>query len=142
MRNAFTLVELVVVVLILGILAAVAAPGLLSYSDTAVDNGLRQTLTTVRDAIDKYRAETGDWPGQDLLDTTLKADLAPYLRGAFPSSPVGAKNSGVLIVALSVPLTADIVPLHGWKYSSATGEFIVNDSSPLASDPGTNYDEL
>ena len=68
-RKGFTLVELVVVVMILGILAAVAAPKLLGTSGTATDNGLRQTLSVVRDAIERYAAENGgDFPGTDEAD--------------------------------------------------------------------------
>ena len=58
-RNGFTLIELVVVIMILGILAAVAAPKLLNTSATAIDNGLKQTLAVVRDAIELFVAENG-----------------------------------------------------------------------------------
>ena len=126
-RQGFTLVELVVVVMILGILAAVAAPKLLGTSGTATDNGLRQTVSVVRDAIERYAAENGgDFPGTD--EATFKAAIAPYLRGAFPTCPVGAnKNSGVDVTNSAVtPLAVNAGAATGWRYSYATGEFIVN----------------
>ena len=68
-HKGFTLIEFVVVVMILGILAAVAAPKLLNTSSTASDNGLKETLGVVRDAIERYAAEHGgQLPG--LLDNT------------------------------------------------------------------------
>ena len=56
-RAAFTLVELVVEIMLLGILAGVAAPKLLNTSRQATENGLRQTLAVVRDAIELYAAQ-------------------------------------------------------------------------------------
>ena len=53
-KAGFTLVELVVVILILGILAGVAAPKMFQTSATATDNGLRQSLAVIRDAIELH----------------------------------------------------------------------------------------
>jgi general secretion pathway protein G len=133
-RQGFTLVELVVVVMILGILAAVAAPKLLGTSGTATDNGLRQTLSVVRDAIERYAAENG---GEFPPGTNLGTELQEYLRGPFPTCPVGAKTATVSTVA-GATLTPD--ESTGWMYSSNTGEFIVNSTDPDNTTPtAVNY---
>jgi len=126
-RKGFTLVELVVVVMILGILAAVAAPRLLGTSGTATDNGLRQTLSVVRDAIERYAAShNGDFPGTD--ETTFKTEIAPLLRGAFPTCPVGNATDGVdVTTTTTVPLPVNpSATTKGWRYNLENGEFIVN----------------
>ncbi len=138
-RNGFTLVELVVVILILGILAAVAAPKLFNTSATATDNGLKQTLSVVRDAIELYAAQNGgQLPGQS---SNLPKDLEPFLRSGFPTCPVGKKDSTVAYTT-GTAITADASPTASWKYSTDSGEFVVNDSSATASDPAVTYDAL
>src|SRR5687767_10337406 len=94
-RAAFTLVELVVVIMILGILAAIALPRVLGASQSATDNGVKQSLSVVRTAIDRYTAEqSGALPGADGLETTFLSDMADYLRGTeFPVCPVGAATN-------------------------------------------------
>lgn len=142
-RNAFTLVELVVVVLLLGILAGVAAPKLFSTTAIATDNGLRQTLASVRDAIDLYAAQNGgNFPPCSGTGSDFHAGLATHLRGAFPRCPVGpAKNVNVLAVG-GASTDGEAAPTSGWKFNTETGVFICNFSGASVSDGAVTYDKF
>jgi general secretion pathway protein G len=139
----YTLVELVVVIMILGILAAIGAPRLLRTSDEAVDNGLRHTLEVIRGAIDLYAAgHEGSLPGADGVEQTLKDDLARHLRGTeFPTCPVGeAKNGRVRMLADETAIDAGMAATaatHSWVYCYETGRFGVNSQEESAD--GTAY---
>jgi general secretion pathway protein G len=140
-QKGFTLIELVVVVMILGILAAVAAPKLLNTSSTAADNGLKQTLGVVRDAVERYAAEHGGaLPGANGQEATFKTNLSTYLRGAFPICPVNGKNSDVAVSTTAGTTTPG--GAQSWRYNSADGTFICNSTAPTASDQAVTYDEL
>lgn len=128
-RAGFTLVELVVVVLVLGILAAVAAPKMFdTYSDARV-SATRQSLSVVRDSLELYRAKNESYPAQE----TIAEDLDDYLKGPFPAPEVGA-NRGSPTVADSAeePITTVSGNGEGWIYNDSTGEFRVNDAAYLA----------
>jgi general secretion pathway protein G len=144
-QKGFTLIELVVVVMILGILAAVAAPKLLNTSSTAADNGLKQTLGVVRDAIERYAAEhNGALPG--VGGNSLKDDLITnghYLRGAdIPICPVAGGTNVVKVVGTAGPLTGLDDGTNSWMYSTSDGSFICNSHATSKSDPALHYDEF
>jgi general secretion pathway protein G len=128
-HRGFTLVELVVVVLVLGILAAVAAPKLFDTAGDARDSGTRQSIAVIRDAMELHRAREGGYPAA----ATFAADLADYLRGPFPAPEVGG-NAGDNNVAPTGqdPITAASGGTEGWIYNAATGEFRINDLGFLA----------
>jgi general secretion pathway protein G len=141
-NNGFTLVELVVVVMILGILAAVAAPKVMGTSAKAKDNGVKQTLGVIRDAIERYAAEHGgSLPGaSDDDEATFKLDLKDYLRGAFPKCPVGLEDAVVVIKDTGSPTATGAD--GSWMFSTDTGEFIVNSTADVPTMPGTKYHQL
>ncbi len=168
-RKAFTLIELVAVVLILGILAAIAAPKVFRGSDDAGEAALRQNLAVIRDAIELYALEHGGrFPGstsdgtnpagteaafknQLLMYTDANGNVSPtrdaahpygpYLRKTFPPAPVGPKkgSNDVAVVGDGQPLSGDNTT--AWKYDYTTGEFILN-SNAVSSDGTTTYDDF
>ena len=67
LRKGFSLIEMVIVILILGIIAAVAAPRMFDTATTAEENTTRQQLAVLRNAIEMYRARSGAYPGSGEL---------------------------------------------------------------------------
>jgi general secretion pathway protein G len=130
-RRGFSLVELVIVILILGILAAVAAPRMFDTATSAKENGTRRSLTVVRNAIELYRAQNGVLPPA-ANQTELKTSLASMLQGSFPRAEVGAatnQNDNVRIATGNTTIVAS--GTEGWAYNSTTGQFVVNTAAYL-----------
>jgi general secretion pathway protein G len=81
-RRGFTLIELMVVMAIIAVLLTIAAPRYFSHLERAREATLRQTLSVVRDAIDKFHGDTSAYP--ESLDDLAKKR---YLR-AVPVDPI------------------------------------------------------
>jgi len=61
-RSAFTLVEIMVVVVIIGLLATLATASISKVKEKSVNAGVASDLRTFASAFDQYALETGVWP--------------------------------------------------------------------------------
>lgn len=91
--GGFTLIELLVVMAILAILLTIASPRYFDHLDRTRENSLLQSLAVMRDAIDKYRADTGTYPS-DIEDLVARR----YLR-AVPKDPLTDSTTTWRIIA-------------------------------------------
>lgn len=87
----FTLIELLVVFSLLAMLLTIAVPRYLSSIDRAKEKARDQNMSTVRDAIDKFKADQGKYPGS-LQDLVTKQ----YLR-QIPVDPVSGSTAWVVV---------------------------------------------
>ncbi|WP_298011649.1 prepilin-type N-terminal cleavage/methylation domain-containing protein [uncultured Aquabacterium sp.] len=87
-QRGFTLIELIVVFAIIALLASLATPRYHRTVDQAREVSLRTSLNVMRDAIDKYTADRGQYP--ESLDELVQRG---YLR-QIPEDPLtGSRHS-------------------------------------------------
>ncbi len=114
-ESGFTLVELLVVMLILGILAAIAIPSFFNQRDKARDADAKSATKTAQTAIETYATDNG---GSYVGATAAKLQaIEPTLNNAALSEP-----SGLADKTYTVEVTSDT----GNKFSlsrTATGTF-------------------
>jgi len=70
-ENGFTLVELMVVIVIIGVLAAIAIPAMSKQTDKAKVKRAMAELKTMKTAIDAYKAEKGLYPTTSQINSVL-----------------------------------------------------------------------
>lgn len=98
-RAGFTLIEILVVIAVISILAALVAPNVFQHVGSAKDAAARSQIEMLGAALDAYRLDNGRYPtssqGLDALWQVPTAEprpsnwRGPYLRKAVPLDPWG-----------------------------------------------------
>jgi general secretion pathway protein G len=91
-RAGFTLIEILLVVVIIGILAAVAVPKLTGRQKQAKEAAARADVENISTALKLYELDNGDFPGslQGLINNSgAKNWRGPYLEKGVPKDPWG-----------------------------------------------------
>lgn len=91
-KFAFTLIELLTVMAIIGLLAAIVVPRYFNSINKAKEAALRENLFQMRDAIQKYYGDKGKYP--EALDDLVKEK---YLR-KIPVDPITENSDSWIIV--------------------------------------------
>lgn len=80
-EQGFTAIELLVVVIILGLLLAIAVPSYLGFRDRASDNAAKENLREALPAAQAYFTDNGSYEGMDTAAlVAIDADVSPTLK--------------------------------------------------------------
>lgn len=164
-RYAFTIVEILIVVIIIGILAAIVLPGFTNATQITREGTLKDELKFMRTQVMIYSMHHDDvpagYPGGDpsanateaefVAQMTLASDefgdtaavgtpgydMGPYLR-SIPANPLNGKST-VQIVQFGDALPAAGNDSHGWIYVPGDLEFLADSAG--VDDAGEFYYE-
>lgn len=147
-RRSFSLIELVIVVVIIGLITAIAMPRFSRATASATEAYLSSTISTVRQAIELYYAEHDRYPGYNPVngspsDTMFVMQLleysdfegntqaslgspfiyGPYLRPPFPKNPFNELDTVKVLAQAGDPVAAGS---SGWVAVLSNGDFRIN----------------
>ena len=95
-RNAFTLIELLLVLVILAVLAAVVVPKFTNRSEQARITAAKTDISSIETALDAFEVDNGRYPSTDeRLDALVSAPAnltnwhGPYIKRGVPTDPWG-----------------------------------------------------
>jgi prepilin-type N-terminal cleavage/methylation domain-containing protein len=130
-KNArgFTLIELVIIIVVLGILAAVAIPKYQDITGEAKEAAARAALGSLRSGITIYYAnqavKTGSatWPELDSLATP-----GVVMAQAIPENPYQNSDAAPDSIVTGVTKGTTVGSRGGWAYNATTGDIWPNTS--------------
>ena len=139
-RSGFTLVEILIVVIILGILAAIVIPQFSDASTQARENSLRADLQTMRSQIELYKVQHNDnlpgaggatfvqaMTGQTDIAGAVGTDFGPYVL-QIPANPFNN------LATVREEGAAAGAGTEGWRFGTTSGLFEADDTGHTFAD--------
>ncbi len=112
-KAGFTLVEIMIVVAIIGLLAAIAIPNFVKARATSQANACINNLRKIDDAASQFAIEKGKKTGDDI---TLTTDLTPYIKmnsaGSLPPCPAGGTYACTKVGTNPTCTLSTLTPAH------------------------------
>jgi general secretion pathway protein G len=124
--RAFTLIELIAVIVVLAILSGVAIPKYFDYAQNAKISSCKGTLGGVRSAIANYYANQAV-AGTPAYPTLVQLQTV----GTVMQEPIAANpfNNDTTIAAATWNTTPPVSGTNGWNYDVSNGKFWANSNS-------------
>ena len=138
-RKGFTLIEILIVVIILGILAAIVIPQFASASDDAKKSAVRSTVQSVRGQIELYKLQHNDrYPNGAVGDpsTTDETDLIVWEKLTTATTVDGVQATAAEIAASKAGTGAKVFGpyMQETPMNPFSGTSVIDDA------PGTGVD--
>lgn len=130
-RFGITLIELVTIVVVLGILSAVALPVYLDYRSDARVAACKGALGAVRTAIADYHGRSAGGGGRAGYPTASELQTAGViLFDGVPDNPFDTDSTKNNVNSVSGERGTVSGSNGGWNYNPATGRFWANTNTP------------
>ena len=124
--RAFTLIELIAVIVVLAILSGIAIPKYFDYAANAKASATKGALGGMRSAIANYYANqavngSAAYPSLALLTT-----MGTVMQEAIPNNPYNNSNS---VKSATWAATPPVAGAEGWAYDVAVGRIWANSTT-------------
>lgn len=125
--RAFTLIELIAVIVVLAIISGIAIPKYFDYAAKARESATKGALGGVRSGIANYYANSALSGTATFPTLTQIQTVGTVMQERIPPNPYN--NSAIVLTATWDAISPPVAGTGGWNYDPATGRFWANSNT-------------